>query len=133
MKPFAQPQQEGCTETCRVLVFHISSIPDLVDDELVGVSEPFAGLQSEFLLVLSETGPQPPQGIRRSDEHGVADLEKEKVITGGVGHNIKKKISPRSCENKEPASRYVITTVIINVRAINIRATAAAAAGALAI
>lgn len=54
---------------------------DLVHDELVGVSEPLAGLQTKLLLVLGKTGPQPPQGIRRSDKHRVADLKRGKKNT----------------------------------------------------
>lgn len=67
-----------------LVAYFISSISDLVDDELVRVSEALAGLQPELLLVLGEAGPQPPQGIRGSDKHGVADL-KNKLATSKGG------------------------------------------------
>lgn len=59
----------------RCFEYNNIDISDLVDDELVGVSEALAGLQAELLLVLRETRTKSPQGIRSSDKHGVPDLK----------------------------------------------------------
>lgn len=54
--------------------FPHSYVQYLVDNKLVGVGEALAGLELELLLVLGESRPQSPEGIRRPDKHGVTDL-----------------------------------------------------------